>query len=88
MLGLFEELFGSAEPAIPGDNLDVTKPTEESNDHDTTPGPEHMVAQTSFSESESFRLLEKVVFFCAIVGVVALFLRTRRSHAPLNRFPA
>ncbi|KAI4143780.1 MAG: hypothetical protein LQ340_006873 [Diploschistes diacapsis] len=68
MTGDEAEVFGSAEPAVPGDNLDVTMP-EDSKDANTLLESEHVVMQSpSFLGSDSFDIIQKLAFFSVIVG--------------------
>lgn len=72
-------LYGLAEPAIKGDNLDVTAPHPQ----------EHVVMQsTSYIGSESLNTVQKVVFFAVIIGVVVIIVRSRsRGSSEHQRFP-
>lgn len=68
-----KELIGSALPAVPDDELDVTlgnepKQQPEITGSDVTPPP----------ESPGLSLLTKLIFFGVIVGVVLSFVRTRK----------
>lgn len=69
-----QELIGSALPAVPGDELDVTL-----GDEPKQPQPEttesHMAAKT---ESPGLSVLTKLIFFGVIVGVVLTLLRSRK----------
>ena len=68
-----KELIGSALPAVPGDELDVTLEDEPKHQLETT-APD----AASPTESPGLSLLTKLIFFGVIVGVVLSFLRTRK----------
>jgi hypothetical protein len=65
---------------IPGDELDVLK-SDKTNDAKVVPEHEHVVGKFFFAGSESFNILQKVVFFGVIIGVVVGFLRMRSRNA-------
>ena len=69
-----QELIGSALPAVPGDELDVTL-----GDESKPPQPESTESNvTPPTESPGLSLLTKLIFFGVIVGVVLSLLRTRK----------
>lgn len=68
-----KEIIGSALPAVPGDELDVTLGDEPKQQLETTESD--MIPPT---ESHGLSLLTKLIFFGVIVGVVLSFLRTRK----------
>ncbi|MCJ1253120.1 Peptidyl-prolyl cis-trans isomerase B [Lignoscripta atroalba] len=82
-----EDLIGSALPAIEGDELDVTllesskdsQPSDYlSSEHEPL---KHVEAEKAPSaSSEGLNLLQKLTFFGVIIGVVAIFLKTRKSR--------
>ena len=68
-----QDLFGSVLPAIEGDELDVTIP-------ETPKEPEHVVLEsTPQGASEGLNVLQKAVFLGIILGLVAMFLKTRKG---------
>lgn len=67
-----KELIGSALPAVPGDELDVTLGDEPKQQPETTGSD-----VTSPTESPGLSILTKLIFFGVIVGVALGFLRTR-----------
>ena len=71
-----QENIGSALPAVPGDELDVTL-GDESKQPQQQPGTteSHMAPA---SESPGLSLLTKLIFFGVIVGVVLSLLRNRK----------
>ena len=80
-----QELIGSAEPAVPGDELDVTLP-EKAVESGAAKNPEvsqeheHVtLAETPSGSSEGLNLLQKVTFIGVIIAIIAMFLRTRKS---------
>ena len=73
LIRLGQELIGSALPAVPGDELDVTlgdapKQIQESTELNVTP-PE---------ESSGLSIVTKLIFFGVIVGVALSLIRTRK----------
>jgi len=87
LLILRQDIEGTAEPAVEGDNLDVT-PVE-------TPKPvpvkepEHVVLpSTTAIGGEGFNLFQKLIFFGLILGIVAVYFRLRRGSASVEKFPA
>ena len=70
-----QEIIGSAEPAVPDEELDVTidKPEEPAKEPEAT---DAVVAPSL--ESPGLSLVTKLCFFGVIVGVVFGFLRTRK----------
>lgn len=73
-----QELIGSALPAVPGDELDVTlgdepKQQQQQQQPKTTESP-----VTPPTESHGLSLMTKLIFFGVIVGVVLSLLRTRK----------
>ncbi|MCJ1239811.1 Peptidyl-prolyl cis-trans isomerase B [Varicellaria rhodocarpa] len=80
-----QELTGSAEPAVPGDELDVTLPekpleSETVNKSEAHKEHEHVtLAEISTSSSEGLNILQKVTFIGVIFAVVAMFLKTRKT---------
>ncbi|KAF1998016.1 hypothetical protein P154DRAFT_555469 [Amniculicola lignicola CBS 123094] len=79
-----EDLYGAAEPAIPGDNLDVTTPIA-SQQQVSTPSSTGAVVKDKAEDlfniavrrSEGLSFGQKMFFLGAVVGVCALFLRSR-----------
>ena len=74
-----QELIGSALPAVPGDELDVTlgdEPKQQQQQPKTTESP-----VTPPTESHGLSLMTKLIFFGVIVGVVLSLLRTRKPTA-------
>ena len=71
----FKETIGSAEPAVPDEELDVTIGTPE--DPVKEPEATGAVVTQSF-ENPGLSLVTKLCFFGVIVGVVFGFLRTRK----------
>lgn len=68
-----QELIGSALPAVPGDELDVTLGDEPKQQ------PESPVSDVAPpTENPGLSVLTKLIFFGVIVGVVLSFLRTRK----------
>jgi len=72
-------LIGSADAAVPGDDLDVTV--------SRVPSPE-TVAETGGKEAkvaqmptEGLSMFHKLFFFGAVVGVVGIFVRTRKTQS-------
>ena len=69
-----QDLIGSALPAVEDDELDITLleiPKE----------PEHIVLESSPSVTkEGLNVLQKALFLGIILGLVATFLKTRRSR--------
>jgi len=72
-------LLGSADAAIPGDDLDVTV--------SRVPSPEK-VAQAGGQEEavaqmpeQGLSMFHKLFFLGAVVGVVGLFVRTRKNQS-------
>ena len=68
-----QELTGSALPAVPGDELDVTlgdepKQVQESTELDMDPS----------KESSGLSILTKLIFFGVIVGIALSLIRTRK----------
>ena len=68
-----KELIGSALPAVPGDELDVTLGDEPMQQPETTGSD-----VTPPTESPGLSLLTKLIFFGVIVGIALSFLRTRK----------
>lgn len=68
-----KELIGSALPAVPGDELDVTLGDEPMQQQETTESD--VITPTT---SPGLSILTKLIFFGVIVGVVLSFLRTRK----------
>ena len=72
---LYKELIGSALPAVPGDELDVTS----SGGTKQSKQPESLeVAEALLVESPGLSVVTKLIFFGLIVGVIFSFLRTRK----------
>ena len=69
-----QELIGSALPAVPGDELDVTLGDEPKQQQPKTTEP----PVTPPTESHGLSLMTKLIFFGVIVGVVLSLLRTRK----------
>jgi hypothetical protein len=70
---LYQELIGSALPAIEGDELDVTLPQ-------ALKQPEQTEAEvTQSADSLGLSLMPKLIFFGIICGAVAYFTKTRKS---------
>ena len=69
-----QELIGSALPAVPGDELDVTLGHESKQQQPETT-KSHMAAPT---ESPGLSVLTKLIFFGVIVGIVLILLRGRK----------
>ena len=75
-----KELIGSALPAVPGDELDVTAMTETKQQQETTE-----VDMTPPKENPGLSLLTKLIFFGLIVGIVLSLLRTRKPTASVEK---
>jgi len=99
MLG--QELYGTAEAAVEGDNLDVTMAEEPSHDdHKDEHVHEHADEHTEehkddavanigmYVNYESVNMFQKLTFFGVIIAVVGIYIRmrSRSSHAG-PRFP-
>lgn len=69
-----QEIIGSALPAVPADELDVTL-GDESKQQQPETTESHMAAPT---ESPGLSVLTKLIFFGVIVGVVLTLLRSRK----------
>lgn len=67
-----KELIGSALPAVPGDELDVTLGDELKKQTETTGSD-----VTPPRQSPGINIVTKLIFFGVIVGVVLSFLKTR-----------
>lgn len=74
MIRVGQELIGSALPAVPGDELDVTL-GDEPKQHQPETTESHMPVPT---ESPGLSVLTKLIFFGVIVGVVLTLLRSRK----------
>lgn len=70
---LYQELLGSALPAIEGDELDVTLPQALKQPEQTE------VEVTQSADSLGLSLMQKLIFFGFIAGAVAYFIKTRKS---------
>ena len=68
-----QELIGSALPAVPGDELDVTLGDEPKQQPKTTESP-----VTPPTESHGLSLMTKLIFFGVIIVVVLSLLRSRK----------
>ena len=80
----------TADPAVEGGNIGVTNPDEPKLKEETHAIPEgqHVVMDTkSYMGSEGLNIAQKLVFFSVIIGVVAVFLRSRMRAAPVQRYP-
>jgi len=88
LLILRQGIEGTAEPAVEGDNLDVT-PVETSKPPPVKE-PEHVVLpNTTAVGGERLNLFQKLIFFGLIVGIVATYFRLRsRGSASVEKFPA
>lgn len=86
---VFQDLYGAAEPAIAGDNLDVT-PSKLGNDVASIAMPskassanakiEGLASSVSATGStDSLSLGQKFFLIAVIVGVCALFVNTRKG---------
>ena len=76
LIRIGQELIGSALPAVPGDELDVTLGDETKQQQQQPENTEsHMAAPT---ESPGLSVLTKLIFFGVIVGVVLTLLRNRK----------
>ena len=76
---------------MPGDELDVTLP-EKPLESETADKPEahkeheHVtLAEIPTSSSEGLNILQKVTFIGVIVAIVAMFLRTRKTHGAAEK---
>lgn len=87
--GVYKDSFGSALPAIEGDELDVTlpqipTPTPEQPKHaeaDLTPHDVPVVpVAVMASESSGLSLLQKFLLFGVIAGGMAIWMRSGRGH--------
>ena len=88
MLMLGQGLYGSAEPAVAGDELDITKPEESSSTTSQNAGavsaPDSVLLDVADSTPNasgvSTGLAQKVVFFVVIVGVIVAYVRARNGN--------
>lgn len=88
--GLHKDSFGSALPAIEGDELDVTlpqipTPAPEQPKHAEADLPLHDVpvapaVAVMASENSGLSVLQKFLLFGVIAGGMAIWMRTRRGH--------
>ena len=73
-----QDLIGSALPAVPGDELDVTlgdEPKQQQQQQESESTESHEAPPT---ESPGLSLLTKLIFFGVIVVVVLSLLRNRK----------
>ena len=68
-----KDLYGSAEPAIEGDELDVTV-----KDIPKLPESADNAVYSHTMDSPGMSLLTKMIFFGVIVGIALTFLRSRK----------
>lgn len=76
---VYKDLFGSALPAVEGDELDVTLPQS------STPPkkPEHNAddAVAVSVASSGWSLLQKLMFFGLIIGGVSIWMKARKGRS-------
>lgn len=82
---VFKGLEGTAEAAIPGDNLDVTTPTEEAVSEPAAAAQDGDEVHNAeiLQVSESFGILPKVAMFSAVVGIIAFVLKKRSARGEI-----
>lgn len=91
--GVYKDSFGSALPAIEGDELDVTLPQiptpapeqpkhaeADLNPHEVPAVPVVPVVAAMASESSGLSLLHKFLLFGVIAGGMAIWMRSRRGN--------
>jgi len=71
-------LLGSADAAIPGDDLDVTVSRVPSPEKVAQAGGQEAVAQMPV---QGLSMFHKLFFLGVVVGVVGLFVRTRKAQS-------
>jgi len=71
-------LLGSADAAVPGDDLDVTVSRVPSPEKVAQAGGQEAVAQIP---AQGLSMFHKLFFLGAVVGVVGLFVRTRKTQS-------
>ncbi|KAH7132072.1 cyclophilin-like domain-containing protein [Dendryphion nanum] len=89
-----EDLYGTAEPAIEGDNLDITiSQSKSSNAVDSAPtakstsfkGKVEDIAVTTGSAADGLSWGQKLFFLGAIVSICVLFLHSKRGSGGADR---
>lgn len=81
MLGrAFVDTYGSAEAAVEGDNLDVTKPTlpKLTNQHQTTENDPIAKAVDATTSAGGLSLFQKLIGLGVIIGACVAFIRFHR----------
>ena len=81
-----KDIYGTAEPAIAGDNLDITAPAEKVPDSadsvtaaPTSPSVLDQVTPPVTGQTDGLSMSSKLFFLFVVVTVCALFLRSRSS---------
>lgn len=75
---LYKDLIGSALPAVPNDELDTAVENVKEKAEETA----EMVKETA-TQGSGFGLMTKLVFLAAIVGLVVMFMKSRK--APMEK---
>ncbi|MCJ1470089.1 Peptidyl-prolyl cis-trans isomerase B [Pseudocyphellaria aurata] len=85
-----EDLYGSALPAVGGDELDVTLPQSPTPstkpEHDADADTDGAVAVSVANPGWS--ILQKLIFFGLIIGGVSIWIRARKGRSVGDRSPA
>lgn len=89
LFAILKGLEGTAEPAVPGDNLDVTETAAapaaeaevESKPEQAVPAGDMEHAQTEIVQvAEGYGILPKVAMFSVVVGVAFLYMKRRGAR--------
>ena len=76
-----QDLYGSAAPAVEGDELDVTKSSKPKPVSEDTVSSklktEKIIGAAAITGDEGLSSMQKLFFFGIIVGACAIFIRTR-----------